>query len=63
MEWIDRGSIEPPTNRILLCYCPMWSDSGYQAATWNGKEFAYEEQSNDIFDSTVERWAIFLEAD
>lgn len=63
IEWIDVGDLTPPRNRPLLCYCPEWCDIGYVVATWNGKEFYYAEQVNDMFSETVEKWAIFFEAD
>lgn len=65
LNWIDKDSgIIPPTNRPLLCYCPEWSETGYQVAYFNKADgFYYHEQPNDIFPELIEKWAIFLEAD
>lgn len=64
MDWIDIDSkIKPSINRPVLCYCPEWSELGYQVAEWNGKEFEYSEQPNDLFNGLVLKWNIFLEAD
>ena len=66
MNWIsvdNKDDIVPPMHRVLICYCPNWSDEGYQIATWNGKEFVYDAQPNEWFSENVEAWAIFLEAD
>ena len=63
LEWIDVGDVTPPRNRTLLCYCPEWNETGYQVAKWNGKEVYYAEQASDMFSETVEKWAIFFEAD
>ncbi len=64
MNWIDADSkIKPTKGRVVLCYCPEWCDTGYQAAQWNGQEFVYDEQPNDMFNTLVESWSIFLEAD
>jgi len=63
MNWIDVEDVTPPKDRPLLCYCPEWSETGYQVAEWNGKEFYYAEQMNDMFSETVEKWLVFYEAD
>ena len=64
MEWhvVDKNE-KIPIRRPLLCYCPMWCDIGYQVAVFDGKEFSYEDQPNEMFDRNVLEWAIFLEAD
>jgi len=41
------------TGILYLCYCPDWCETQYQIAKWNGKEFYYEGQPNDEFDSHV----------
>ena len=51
-----------PKNRLLLCYCPGWSDTGYQVAEFDGKIFEYEDQPNEGFHSFVEQWSFFTEA-
>lgn len=63
MNWMSVNGVKPPKNRVLLCYCPEWCESGYQVAEWNGKRFVYEEEPNEIFDQHVKEWSIFLEAD
>jgi len=64
LNWIDADSeIKPQKERLLICYCPEWCSDEYQIARWNGKEFYYEGQPNDIFHSEVLKWSIFFEAD
>ena len=65
MNWISRSNqeIKPPIDRALLCYCPEWNDSGYQIATFNGREFEYDEMPNEMFDALVTDWTIFIEVD
>lgn len=66
MQWINRAihpEITPPTNRPLLCFCQDWNESGYQVAEWDGKKFTYQEEPNEMFDSCVTDWSIFIEAD
>jgi hypothetical protein len=64
LNWIDvTGKTKPQKDRVLICYCPEWCDSHYQVAHWNGNEFVYDEQPNDMFSGMVEKWAIFYEAD
>ena len=64
MNWIDvKTKIKPQIGRIILCWCPDWCDAGYQVGQWNGKEFFYEDQPNDMFNRHVKAWAVFLEAD
>lgn len=64
MNWnaVDEN-FPPPTDEPLLCFCPRWSDIGYQVATFNGKKFMYEDQPNDNFDMHVERWALFFKVE
>lgn len=59
---LKRGC-KPPINRVLLCCCPEWNESGYQVAKWNGDEFTYDEQPNSMFNGMVVEWALFMEAD
>jgi len=65
MYWLENedGEVKPKRGVIVLCYCPDWSDIGYQVAKWNGKEFYYEDQPNETFGSYVVSWAGFMEAD
>jgi len=65
MNWINIASsiYTPPLHKTILCYCMGWNETGYQVARWNGKVFYYEDQPNDMFDSYVTDWVIFLEAD
>lgn len=64
MNWINvTDERKPYTNRPVICYCPDWSDIGYQVAQWDGKEFYYEDQPNDMFNRHVKSWALFMEAD
>ena len=45
MNWIDvNSSVKPPENRVLLCYCPEWSETGYQVARWS-EETGFERQT------------------
>jgi hypothetical protein len=64
MNWIKvEDNIKPQIGRVVICYCPEWCSSGYQIAFWNGKEFYFDEQPNDMFNDLVESWTIFMEAD
>jgi hypothetical protein len=64
MKWIDVNSGElPPVEQPILCYCPEWSETGYQCCKWNGDVFYYDEQSSDNFNAHVEKWTLFFEAD
>ena len=64
MKWISvEDERKPPVRRPVLLHCPDWCDSGYQVGYFNGKEFYFDEQPNDMFNDHVESWAIFLEAD
>lgn len=40
-------------HQLVLCRCPEWNDEGYQIAEWNGEEFEYSGQPNDMFNSLV----------
>lgn len=40
-------------NQLVLCKCPEWSDEGFQIAFWNGSEFEYSGQPNDMFNEYV----------
>jgi len=40
-------------NQLVLCKCPEWNEEGFQIATWNGNEFEYSMQSNELFNSLV----------
>ena len=63
LNWIGiKSKVKPQKNRVLLCYCPEWCYEDYQIAMWNGKEFYYDAQPNDMFSEMVEKWAIFYEA-
>ncbi len=54
LDWIDvNSSVKPPENRVLLCYCPEWSETG----------FYYYEEPNEQFGDLVEKWAVFETAD
>jgi hypothetical protein len=64
VNWIDaKSKVKPQIGRVIICYCPEWSDSGYQVAEWNGREFTYADQSNDMFNDCVVSWSVFMEAD
>ena len=65
MHWVDvdNENVKPPVNRVLICFCPEWSETKYQVAFFNGTTFYYPEQPNDMFNDLVEQWAIFYEAD
>ena len=64
MKWIDvNSSVKPPENRVLLCYCPEWSETGYQVARWSEAGFYYYEEPNEQFGDLVEKWAVFETAD
>jgi len=39
--------------QLVLCKCPEWNEEGYQVATWNGSEFEYSGQPNDMFNDLV----------
>lgn len=40
-------------NQKVICRCPNWNDEGYQIATWNGEEFEFSAQPNNMFDENV----------
>lgn len=40
-------------NDMVIAKCPEWNEEGFQIATWNGKEFEYSGQSNDMFNGLV----------
>lgn len=40
-------------NQKVICRCPNWNDEGYQIATWNGEEFEFSAQPNNMFDEKV----------
>ena len=63
MKWFDRDGIEPMRGTRVICYCPDWNDSEYQVAIFNGNEFYYDEQPNEMFDEHVQKWALLMEAD
>jgi len=64
MNWIDiKSNIKPSIGRVVICYCPDWCSKEYQIAHWDGKNFCYEEQPNDMFNGYVKSWALFMEAD
>ena len=39
--------------QMVLARCPNWCASGYQVCKWNGEEFEFDEQTNDLFDRDV----------
>ena len=61
LDWIDvNSSVKPPENRVLLCYAPEWSETGYQVARWSEETgFYYYEEPNEQFRDLVEKWAVF----
>ncbi len=61
-NWMSISDV-PPIGRPLLCYCPDWSDLGYQVAEYKSGRFDYADAPNDSFDDCVEQWALFMEAD
>lgn len=65
MKWIDVNSGEfPPVGQPILCYCPEWSETGYQVARWSEETgFYYYEEPNEQFGDLVEKWAVFETAD
>jgi len=40
-------------NQMVIARCPNWCDTGYQVCKWNGQEFYYDDQSNDMFNEDV----------
>jgi hypothetical protein len=40
-------------DQMVIAKCPEWSDSGYQIAFWNGEEFFYDDQPNEMFNDDV----------
>jgi len=61
-KWMNKNDM-PPIDRPLICYCPEWCEEGYQIGVYNGKVFTYNAKPNEMFDSLVEQWALFMEAD
>lgn len=57
--WQPRSSV-PPKNRLLIAYCPDWSDLGYQICEYRNGKYYYPEQPNDMFDENVEKWSLLL---
>ena len=54
MNWISVNSdIKPFRDRLVICYCPDWNEEQYQIATWDGEEFGYSDQPNDMFNEKV----------
>lgn len=39
--------------QMVICRCPSWNDEGYQVAYWNGTEFEYSNQPNEMFNENV----------
>ena len=39
--------------QLVVCKCPEWNDEGFQIATWEGEEFEYSGQPNDMFNELV----------
>ena len=58
--WLTRD-IEPPKNRPIVAYCPDWCDMSYQICEWDGKEYGYRDQPNEMFNETVLKWLLFEE--
>jgi len=50
----------PPTGHVLIAECPEWCDEGFQICKWNGREFYYDAQPNDMFHKLVVGWKILI---
>jgi len=61
-EWLARN-VTPPKNRLIIAYCPMWCDSGYQICEYSNGKFSYADQPNDSFNECVVKWSLFMEAE
>jgi len=48
-------------DQLVVCRCPNWCSSGYQVARWNGEEFYFDEQPNDMFHRDVVAFMILSE--
>jgi hypothetical protein len=40
-------------NQLVIARCPGWCSTGYQICNWNGEEFYYDDQPNDMFNEDV----------
>ena len=63
IEFISMKESLPTKTRQDIVYvvkCPDWNDEGYQVCSFNGKEFEYDGQPNDMFMENVEGWAILV---
>lgn len=55
MNWVDvNEDIQPPTDRVLILYCPGGCEYGYMIGMFNGSEFETELQDNMV-DEYVDR--------
>lgn len=48
-----RESSKLSFGQMVLCRCEDWCEEGFQVAKWNGKEFEFGGQPNDMFDGLV----------
>ena len=54
MEFIGtEKAIELPHDTLVICKCFNWCEEGYQVAKWNGEEFKYDSQPNNMFNGCV----------
>ena len=60
VTFFDVGTMIPPKGKLLLCYCPEWSDMEFELAYWNEDDgFHASNISNDSpFNELVEKFAI-----
>jgi len=56
MNIFKERSMTPPPNRVLVAYCPDWSEDGYQICKYNESGFYYDAQPNDDFNKYVTHW-------
>lgn len=48
-------------DQLVLTKCPEWCNEGFHVATWNGTEFEYRDQPNNMFDDLVTEFLILSE--
>jgi hypothetical protein len=54
-------AIELDYEQLVLTKCPDWCEEGFQVAVWNGKEFEFRAQPNDMFNEHVTDFMILSE--
>ena len=61
-NWKSLDEATPSKGILLIVTCEGWNGEGYQICKWNGKEFYYIDQPNDMFNDYITTWT-YLEDD